>query len=138
MKQALRNSGIFALIALFVFGFSTTLLAGKNPGKKTGDESNIQLRFIGSIKDQPVFQLNLANKDAEEYFITITDLDGTVLYSDKVKGTNIVKKFAINTSEVGDNTLRFEIRNKSSNVKESYTINRTTNYVVESSITRVN
>jgi uncharacterized protein (DUF2249 family) len=130
MKQVLRNS-MFTLVALLSLGFSV-MANGNDP------ESIVEVKFIGNMQSQPVFQMNLLNTTSDEFVITISDLQGNVLYSDRVKGVNISKKFAINTEEVGDNVLRLEVKAKSTGKKESYNINRTQNYVVESVVTRIN
>ncbi len=133
MKPVLRNS-IFALAALVAVSFSGSVKAngGNDP------EAVFEVKFIGNLQSQPVFQLNLLNQVSDEFYISISDLQGNILYSDRVKGTSITKKFAINTDEVGDNTLRLEVRSKNTGKKEIYDINRTQNYVVESVVTRVN
>jgi hypothetical protein len=132
MKQVLRNSAI-ALFTLFVLTFSVNAMAngGITPA------SVVEIKFIGNLQNQPVFQLSLLNKESDEFYISISDLQGNVLYSDRVKGINITKKFAINTDEIGDNTVRITVSSKSKNTKESYDISRTQNYVLESSVTRV-
>lgn len=132
MKTALRNS-VFAFVTLA----GLTMTDGVKANSGIGPKSNIEVRFIGNLQSQPVFQLDLLNEVADEFSITITDVQGNVLYSDKVKGTNITKKFAINTEEVGDNVLRLEIKSKNTGKKESYHINRIQSYTVESTVTKV-
>ncbi len=133
MKHLLRTS-VIALFTLFVLAFSVNVKAngGINPA------SVVELKFIGNFQDQPVFQLNLLNKESDEFYISISDLQGNILYSDRVKGINITKKFAINTDEIGDDAIRLTVTSKNKNTKESYDIKRTQSYVLESSVTRVN
>jgi hypothetical protein len=133
MKHILRNS-VTALVALFVLTFSVNAIAND----EINPSSVVNLKFIGNHQSNPVFELNMLNEAGDEFTITISDLEGNVLYSDRVKGTNISRKFAINTDEIGDNTLRIDVRSRNSNKKETYNISRTQTYVMEASVTRVN
>ena len=70
----------------------------------------IEMKFAGMIKNQPMFQLNFAgNSLQDEFTISITDEYGNSLYRENIKGENFTKKFLLNTDEIADNTLRFEI-----------------------------
>ncbi|MBC8035360.1 MAG: hypothetical protein H7Y03_14520 [Chitinophagaceae bacterium] len=132
MKQLLRNS-LTVLALLFTLGLSFS--ASANDVKKP--TSSIELKFIGNLENKPVFQLSLLNEETDEFYITITDAQGIVLYSDEVKGTNIVRKFAIDTEEIGDGTLRVVVIARSNNHKETYEISRKQTYVVDGYVTRV-
>src|SRR5687768_12866715 len=117
MKTVLRNS-VFALAAVVSLTLSASVKA--NGGNEPA--SSIEVKFIGNLQSQPVFQLNLLNEVADEFYISISDEQGNVLYSERVKGTNITKKFAINTDEVGDNVLKLEVRSRNTGKKETYNI----------------
>ncbi len=45
----------------------------------------------------PVYRLFLKNAENDLYFITVSDNDGTVLYSEKVSGTNITRNYQLNS-----------------------------------------
>ena len=89
----MRNSGIFtiALLALTLV-FSTATFANNEDGKPA---HATELKFIGNVENQPVFQLNLINTDEDEYTVTFRDEYGNVLYTDKFKGANLTKKFLL-------------------------------------------
>jgi hypothetical protein len=132
MKQVLKNTAAALLVSLITLSFSSVAMASDG-GKQL---SGIDLKFVGHVKDQPVFQLRLSNESADEFYITIKDLNGNTLYSDNVKGSNIVRNFAINTEEIGDNTLRLEVWSKNNRKRETYTISKTEQYVVEADTAR--
>ncbi len=71
MKKAMRNYYglmMFALIAL-TLGFSTTTRANDE-----GKTKNItDLKFIGNMENQPVFQLSLNNTEDDEFTVTFRD-----------------------------------------------------------------
>ena len=95
MKQTMKTTRIITmgLFTLCTMGLSKTTFAAP----KTGDPA--ELKFIGNVKNQPVFQLNLNNTDAEEFFISVKDADRNVLYSEKVKGVNLSRKYQLAIDE---------------------------------------
>lgn len=98
MKQTIKTTKMITmgLFTLCTMGLTNATFAGV----KT--ENPAELKFIGKIKNQPVFQLNLNNNDADEYYINIKDADYNVLYSEKIKGENLSRKYqlAIDESEL--------------------------------------
>ena len=82
-----------ALIAIFAIGSSNTALAAKNPNEP------MELKYMGKTQNQPVFQLNLNNPNASEYFISIKDETGKVLYSETVKGANVSRQYRLDINE---------------------------------------
>lgn len=135
MKSMLRNYGIMAVALIaFTLAFSTTTLANNEKEKIV---TAIELKFIGHYENQPVFQLNLNNKEEDEFTITFRDDYGNVLYTGKVKGTSISKKFMLNIEEIGDNVLSVEVKAKKNSQSEIYKINRNRSYVEETVVSRI-
>lgn len=115
-KQTLNFRTLaFAIIALVTVAFATPAVANNN-----NEEKPVQLTFIGNLNNQPVYKLDLNNLQEAEYSIVIKDAAGEVLYTEKVKGTNISRKFQLNTAEVEENDLRFEVVNRKSNAVSIY------------------
>jgi len=134
MKKAMRIYGMFviALLALTV-GLSTVTLA--NDGDKTTPAT--ELKLIGKMENQPVFQLNLANAEEDEFTVTFRDEYGNVLYTDKFTGVNISKKFVLKTEDAGDAQLNVVVKSKKTNSTEVYTINKSTSYVEETVVNKI-
>jgi hypothetical protein len=134
MKKALRIYGIMvvALLVTFTMAFSTVTMANDN---KPADQ--IEFKFIGKLEDQPLFQLNLANTEEDEYTITFRDASGSVLYSNTVKGTNITRKFTVNADELGDDTWSVEVKAKKSNKSQLYTISSNRAFVEETVVSKL-
>lgn len=127
MKNNLINPRftVIALVALFVTAFTAPAMAN--------DEKNVipvELKFLGNIKNQPLFELNFnANESESEITVAILDIYGNTLYKDVVKGANISKKFLLNTEEIGNDVLRFEITGKKTNKTVVYEVNRNSRIV---------
>ena len=93
MKQTMKTTRMITmgLFTLGTMGLSQATFAGL----KTGDP--MELKFIGKTSDNPVFQLNLNNNEAGEYFINIKDEDRNLLYSERVKAkeANFSRKYQL-------------------------------------------
>lgn len=133
--KSLRNYGMMAIaLVAFTVAFTSTTLANTEKEKVA---AAIELKFIGHYENQPVFQLNLTNKEEDEFTITFRDDFGNVLYSTKVKGTTISKKFMLNVEEIGDNVLNVEVRSRKNAQSEVYKINRNRSYVEETVVSKI-
>ena len=129
MKKALVT---FALSLFFVVSLNLTASA---TDEKT--PSAILVKMISTVDETPVFQLDLNNKEVEEFYLTIKDNFGNTLYADKVKGSNISKKFRLNPEGMIDETIRIEVKSKKTNKSEVYTINRSSKYVSETVVNKL-
>jgi hypothetical protein len=107
MKQAMKTT---RMITMGLFTFCTMGLSQATfAGLKSDDP--IEFKFIGKIKNHPVFQLNLNNNEAEEYFIKIKDENYDVLYSEKVKAedANFSRKYGLDIDEDDLNAPGFAV-----------------------------
>jgi hypothetical protein len=130
MKKVLVS---FALSLFFVLSLNLTASATDDDKKP----STIEVKMISSVDESPVFQLDLNNKEVEEFYLTIKDNFGNTLYADKVKGSNISKKFKLNPEGMIDETIRIEVKSKKTNKSEVYTINRSSKYVQETVVSKL-
>ncbi len=107
MKKIFSNNRLIAIAFFTVFSVavSPAVMANeKNPAVP------VEMKLSGYIKNQPVFELNFTGSHLQnEFTIIITDEYGNSLYRENIKGENFSKKFLINTEEVSDNKLRFEV-----------------------------
>ena len=107
MKQAMKTTRMITmgLFTLCTMGLSKAAFAGI----KTDDP--IEFKFIGKIQNHPVFQLNLNNNEAEEYFIRIKDENYDVLYSEKVKAknANFSRKYGLDIEDTDLNAPGFAV-----------------------------
>jgi hypothetical protein len=98
----------------------------------------VELKYIGNVNDQPLIQLTFAgNAEENEFVVVIRDEQGNSLYRELIKGENFYKKFLINTDEIADNTLRFEVISKKSNKSVVYDVSRELSYQNQVAINKV-
>ena len=116
-----------ALFAALSVASTSNVMANEEVKPKSG----IDLKFIGNIEDQPVFQLNVNNTEEDEYVVTFRDEQNNVLYSGKLKGINITKNFQLSTEDGAENAMSVEVRSRKSNKSEVYKINKTRSFTEE-------
>lgn len=126
MKTTTKTTKMIAmgLFTLCTMGLTNATFAGV----KT--DSPVELKFIGKIKSNPVFELNLNNEKSDEYFINIKDENSNVLYSEKVKGINLIRKYQLQINEADLNSygfgVRFEVTSASTHKTKVYKVSTET------------
>jgi len=82
--------------SIFSIGFTSFLLIGlmsSASAQSSTSSPNAVIRYVGSLDSKPVFKVELDNKDKNVYFLTIKDDEGSILYSEKIKGKQFIKSF---------------------------------------------
>ncbi len=114
-----------ALATVITLGVNNTSFAAD---KKSDVPS--ELKFVGKSESLPVFQLNLNNSVSGEYVITIKEASGNVLYTEKVSGENISKRFKLDAADAEIFTgTTFEVTNKVTNQTTVYKVSNSTKVV---------
>lgn len=108
MKNLINNTRIaaFALLLSFTVAFSTAAQATED------NNAAIEFKFIGNLKNQPVFQLSYNGTVENEFTVVVRDNENNIIYKDVLKGSQIQKKFVLNTEEIGGGDVTFEINKK--------------------------
>lgn len=139
MKNVMRSYSTMAIALIVAFTLnSVAVLANDEVKKENKNIPGLDFRYIGTKENQPVFVLNLVNAEEDEYIIAFRDKSGNVLYSDRLRGSNISKKFMLNTDEIGSNELSVEIRSKKNNQVQVYKIGTTQSLVTETVVNKIN
>jgi len=136
MKKVMNKNKaiIVALMALISTSFSNPVSAMDN--KK--DLPGVEIKYLGFVKGNPVFEISTNNALADKFFITIRDEAGTVLYSEKLSGKNLSRKYRIDTEEeITEGGLRFEVRSVSSKKTEVYIAGISENITREMAVTKI-
>lgn len=107
---------VIAMAAIFSTAFTNPVIAIE---KK--DNPGVEIKYLGFRERNPVFEINISKAETENFVITIRDVSGTVLYSEKLTGKNISRKYRIDTEEeIEKGGLRFEVKSVSDNKTEVY------------------
>jgi len=134
MKKVLMNTRILAIALATTFTTALSSPALANEEKKA---IPVELKFVGNIESQPVFLLSFNNVDESNYTIVVRDEYGNVLYRDNVKGGKITKKFMLNTDELGNVAIQFEIIGKKTEKTVVYEVNKKSRLVEDLVINKV-
>jgi len=138
MKRVMKNYSTMAIALIVAFTLnSVAALANDEVKKNDKNIPGLEFRYIGNKENQPVFLLNLVNAEEDEYTISFRDKNGNVLYSDRLKGANITKRFLLNTDEIGTNELSVEIRSKKNNQVQLYKIGTSQSLVTETVVNKI-
>ena len=114
---------IRTLIATALFVLLISAQANAADTIRNNNSLPVELKYAGTIKDQPLLLLNFSgSKEDNEFSISVTDEAGIVLYTANVKGEKFSKQFLLNTDDLGDAILRFEITGKKSGKKTAYQV----------------
>lgn len=120
MKRIIRNKRIIAIAFFTVFSVNSSKAMANNNNK----ESAINLKYAGDIYNQPLYKLTIGgNINWDEFTIIIRDEHSNTLFSENIRAENFSKSFLLNTEEIGDDTLHFEIVNKTTRQSVSYELN---------------
>jgi len=125
MKKLSINPRILAIALATIFS-----VAFLSPAFAIDDKKAIpvDLKFIGNIENQPVFELAFTNADESEYTVIVRDEYNTVLYRDNVKG-NATKKFMLNIEDLGNTGVQFEITGKKTDKTVIYEVNKKSRFI---------
>ena len=113
---------IIATILFSLIGFTQVNASDTTTGNNS---LPVELKLAGTFKNQPLVQLNFTGSTEDNVFnIFITDEAGIELYNVDVKGDVFSKQFLLNTEDLGDAVLKFEITGKRSGKKAVFKVSR--------------
>ena len=131
MKSKIKNYGT---IALFVaFSLMATVSWANDGGN---DTPAVSLKYIGLVQNQPMFQLDLNSVEETDFYVSIKDQYGRVIYNEKIKAKTFTRNFRLDTESLDDAILKVEVRDGNKK-PEVFTINRNTRYYEETSISKL-
>jgi hypothetical protein len=136
MKKVMnRNKAIIIAVMAFISSSFGNPLSAMD---KKSDPPVVEIKYLGFKERNPVFEIIINNIQTDDYYITVRGESGTALYSEKVSGKNISRKYRIDTEEViPEGGLRFEIRAGSSNKTEVYVAGTTESITREMAVNKI-
>jgi hypothetical protein len=133
MKKVMLNTKIGAMVlaALFSTGVTTQVLANDK------HDQPAELKYVGDVNERPVYRLALKNDANTVYFVSVRDGDGSVLYREKLQGTNIVRNYQFADMPLEAYNLTFEVSNAKGSVVDVYSISKSKKIFDQVDVTKV-
>ena len=120
------------------FALALAVSANAGPVIPINPNQQVELKYAGSIENNPVYRLNLTNKDQKGTFlVSISDQYGDILYRESVSVANFSRKFLINRDELGNEPIRVEISFSGDKKVLLFEINSTTRTQTENTVTQL-
>src|SRR5919206_3154932 len=122
LSKAIRSlvSPVFALLVLF------SSVNAKAADKVTTPAPPVDFKYLGTIDDKPVFQINFSNAEGEKVNLYLKDENGNIIYSDLVKDKNYSRKIQLENIDLGTLKVILSIRSKKENLTQAFIINQNT------------
>jgi hypothetical protein len=136
MKKVMNKNKaiVIALMAIISVSFSNPVLAANN----RNDLPGVEIKYLGFRDKNPVFEIIMNNPKNENFIITIRDESGTVLFSEKLSGKNLSRKYRIDTEEeITEGGLRFEVTSLTNKKTVTYLAGISENTTREMSVNKI-
>ena len=137
-KQIVSNS---TRSNIFRLGFALLLMmnlssAFANPG--TGfEEPYVSIKYAGLKAEAPQFQVDLVNDNEEPYLFIIQDVDGIVLYKERINKKVFNKTFSLKNDDFYPTKLIFSVTGEKSKKTQVYEVNTLVRTVRDVEITKL-
>src|SRR5687768_9349473 len=116
-----KMSKTLFILALFSFSFLLSSDVKANDNVKT---AIAEIKYMGNVDGNPVFQISFDNKDGEEVYLALRDENGNTIYADYVKGNNYSRKIQFDGVDLSDIKLTLSLRSKNGTKKQNFQINK--------------
>lgn len=117
-NQVSNNVRSFLKSTITTAAFAFMLIAGSIPSVAQTAEKNaeteipVKVTYLGKVNFQPVFQIDIDNRKANDLYVTMKDEDGTLLYADRFNNLVFSKKFRFDTEDAGSMNVTLSLTSK--------------------------
>jgi hypothetical protein len=136
MKKVMSKNKAIIIAVLATIGTAFT-----SPGSamdKKADPPGVAIKYLGFQDKNPVFEMSLNSLKEDNFIITIRDGAGNALFTEKLTGKNLSRRYRIDTEEeITDGGLRFEVRSVNNNKTEVYIAGVSENTTREMTVNKI-
>jgi hypothetical protein len=137
MKKQITSSVLKSILTSAIL-VSVLLTSVKGAEKKSGQTTPYELKYVGKIQEQPIFQLDIENAQKEDVYIRIEDEVGNVLYTDKFNEKSFSKKFQFDINAGISTRIKMTLFSKTIKQTQTFEINNIQKIVENVVVTKVN
>jgi len=123
----------FGLLSLLLFGLIPSAVKAQEKAKP----DSVTINYIGTLDDQPLFQIEFDNKEGVSYRVTIADETGETLYTEKFSDKKFSRKFKLQSPELSQSRLTFTVTSEKEKHTQAFVINSNYRTVPDYVITRL-
>lgn len=98
--------------------------------------SPAEIKYVGMVDNNLVFNISLTNEELDGFTLEIKDGQGYQFFFGKFKEKGFRKFYAIDRSELGNNTIRFELISKGKVQKQEFEITSSPRLVDETTVVK--
>lgn len=138
MKKQISNTRSVLRKGIISLGFFSFAFFGLTPAfARDSKENPPVVSYAGSVDGQPLFQVKVDNANSEVYFLSITDDEGNLLYSEKIKDQKISRTFKYDKSDRDNAKLTFVLAGEKEKQTQVFKINTNTQVVQDVVVTKL-
>ncbi len=139
--KIMKTTNIKKIASIGALALALALTAGNANanGEKVKNASKIpvEVRYVGSIDQQPVLEVAFDNEAGESTNITLRDMDGNVLYTGSFSDKKITKRFQFDNHGLEDIRIKLTVSAGKKSQTEVYEINRNSQVIEEVKVARL-
>jgi hypothetical protein len=125
----------FGLTGLMAVTLMPAMVQAQDKGRTTPPV--VAINYIGSVDNQPVFQIEFENKNEEVLSLFIRDEQGTILFNEKFKDKKFSKKFQFDKAGLDNMKLTFTLAGEKEKQSQSFEINTNVRVIQDVVVTRL-
>jgi hypothetical protein len=100
------------------------------------EPKNPEIRYLGTVQDKLVFQIDLPSVSENHQYISIKDEDGMTLFTERIRDNKFSRKFAFEKEEFEGKKLSFVIYGGKETTAQTFQVTRNMRMVEDLVITR--
>lgn len=136
MKKVMSKNKAIMVALMAMIG--TSLVNPVSAMDKKSDPPGVEIKYLGFVDRNPVFEISMNNAEPDNFVVTIRDKTGSILYSERLSGKNLSRKYRIDTEEeITNGGLRFEVRSVNSKKTEVYVVGVNENVTREVAVNKI-
>lgn len=115
--------------------FLLTGIASAAGAQQDGEGPQPSVKYIGSLEGKPLFKVDVDNKEGKTVYFTIKDDEGTVFYSEKIRGKQYSKFYQFDAAGRSDVKLSFVLAADKETQSQEFKINSSTRVLNDLEVT---
>src|SRR5436853_5744737 len=112
MKKPITSSVVKSIFTSAILASVLFINSAKATEKVSAKETPYELKYVGKLHREPIFQLDIENLQKETVKIMLEDEAGNILYADNFNEKNFSKKFQFDISDGFSTKIKMTLNSK--------------------------